>query len=67
MKDLLLLCTKNVPFVFDNDMYQQRDGVAMGPSLGPVFADIIMVELEKCMVHKLKDHLCFWKGMLMTL
>ena len=61
MKDLLLLCKKNVPFTFENDMYQHIDGVAMGSPLGPVLAGIIMVELEKCLVPELKDHLCFWK------
>lgn len=42
-------------------MYQQRDGIVIGSSLGPVIAGIIMVELEKGMVPKLKDRLCFWK------
>ena len=59
VKDLLLLCTKTVLFTFDNDMYQQRDGVTMGSPLGTVLAGIIMVELGKCMVPKLKDHLYF--------
>ena len=29
MKKLLLLCTKNLHFTFNNDIYQQSDGVAM--------------------------------------
>lgn len=45
MNELLLFCTKNVPFMFDSDVYQQRDGVA--PALGPAFPGIIMVDLEK--------------------
>ena len=47
MNELLLFCTKNVPFMFDNDVYQQRDGVAAGFPLGPAFPGIIMVDLEK--------------------
>ena len=29
MKNLLLLCTKNVYFTFENNIYQQNNGVAM--------------------------------------
>ena len=61
MKDLITLCTKNVPFTFNNEIYQQRDGVAMGSPLGPVLAGIIMVELENSIVPKLNSHLQFWK------
>ena len=46
MKELLTLCTKNVYFTFDNQVYQQNDGVAMRSPLGPVLAGTIMVELE---------------------
>ena len=54
MRDLILLCTKNVHFIFKNDIYKQTDGVAMGSPLGPVLAGIIMVELENYMVPKIK-------------
>ena len=43
MKGLLTLCTKNVHFAFDNQVYQQNNGVAMGSPLGPVLAGIFMV------------------------
>ena len=46
MKELLTLCTKNVYFTFDNQVYQQNDGVAMRSPLGPVLAGTFMVELE---------------------
>ena len=59
MKDLITLCTKNVPFTFNNEIHQQRDGVAMRYPLGPVFAGIIMVELENSIVPKLNSHLLF--------
>ena len=46
---------------FNNEIHQQRDGVAMRSPLGPVFAGIIMVELENSIVPKLHSHLQFWK------
>ena len=61
MRDLILFCTKNVDFIFNNDIYKQTDGVAMGSPLGPVLAGIIMVELENYMVPRLSNHLHFWR------
>ena len=40
MKKLLTICTKNVHFSFNNDIYIQIDGVAMGSPLGSVIANI---------------------------
>ena len=40
LKRLILKCTMNVPFQFDNEVYVQQDGVAMGSPLGPLLADI---------------------------
>ena len=46
LKKLILdTCTKTV-FSFMNKLYQQKDGVSMGSSLGPVLTNIIMSELE---------------------
>ena len=50
---------KNFPFTFNSNMYQQRDGAAMGSLLGPALASITFVGLEKCMLPKLKNHLMF--------
>lgn len=47
LKDLLLLCTENVPFMFDGHQYVQHDGVAMGSPLGPIFADIFVAHIEE--------------------
>ena len=44
MKDLLMLCTKNVHFSFNGDIYIQCDGITIGLPLGPVLAGIFMVE-----------------------
>ena len=61
MRDLILLCTKNVHFTFNKDIYQQTDGVVMGSPSGPVLAGVIMAELENTMVQRLSNHLYFWR------
>ena len=61
MKKLLDLCTKNVHFTFDGKLYLQIDGVAMGSPLGPVLANIFMVELERFLVPSLNGSLRVWK------
>ena len=61
MKELLLLCTKNVHFTFNNKIYQQCDGVAMWSLLGPVITRIFMVELEKSLIPALMEYMTPWK------
>ena len=45
MKKLLTICTKNIYFNFNNDIYIQFDGVAMGSPLSQVKAKIFLIEL----------------------
>ena len=61
MKELLILCTKNVHFTFNNETYIQVDGVAMGLPLGPVPANIFMVELETSVIPNLSNKVKLWK------
>ena len=61
MKDMLVLCTKNVHFSMNGGIYLQTDGVAMGCPLGSVLAGIFMVELERSLVPKLNNYIKFWK------
>ena len=61
MKELLLLCTKNAYFTFNNIIYQQCDGVPMGSPLGPVIVGIFTVELEKSLIPNLTEHMSPWK------
>ena len=61
MKKLLYLCTKEVHFSFNGKIYIQNDGVVMGSPLGPVLANIFMVELEKTVIPTLKNYLYCWK------
>jgi hypothetical protein len=47
LKELLILCTTKTPFRnFAGDLFLQTDGVMMGSSLGPSFANFYMCELE---------------------
>ena len=36
MKKFLTLCSKNVHFTLNNEIYVQNNGVAMGSPLGPI-------------------------------
>ena len=44
---LLKLATSESSFIFDNILYKQIDGVAMGPSLGPTLANAFLCHYEK--------------------
>ena len=61
MKELLPLCTKNVHFIFNGEIYAQIDGVAMGSPLDPVLANMFMVELEKILIRKLEKEVKLWR------
>ena len=47
IKNLLLLCTKDGHLTFRNNIYQKKEGVAMGSPLGPVVAGVSTVHLER--------------------
>ena len=57
----LTLCTKNVHFTFDNQAYQQNDGVAEGSPLQTIHAGIFMVELETWSISTLGNMILNWK------
>ena len=61
MKELLILCTKNVHFTSNNETYIQVDGVAMSSPLSPVLVNIFMVELETSVIPKLGNKVKLWK------
>ena len=46
LRQLLLLCTKNVQFTFNGQIYRQVDGVAMGSPLDPILSDIFLSSPE---------------------
>ena len=45
---LLRMVTSGVKFSFDDMMYRQKDGVAMGSPLAPVLASIFVGWCESC-------------------
>ena len=61
LRELLYLCTKKVHFMFNDKIYIQNDGVAMGSPLGPLLANILMTSLEEEVMPKLTPFLCNWK------
>ena len=60
MKMLLEVCTKELHFSFNEKMYKQINGVVMGNPLGPVIANIFMVELENKEVPAMSSILTNW-------
>ena len=55
IKELLIVCTKNVHLTFGGKTSFQPDRVVMGSPLSPVLADVFMVELENTLVRTLTD------------
>ena len=47
MVDLLRGVTKDQLFLFNGQLYEQTDGVAMGSPLGPLMANVFMCSIEK--------------------
>ena len=53
LKKLILDTCQKTTFKFNNSIYEQKDGVSMGASLGRVVANIVMTECEKVIVDNL--------------
>ena len=53
LKKLILDCCSKTAFSFDNQLYEQTDGVSMGSSIGPVLANIILTEFERAIIFDL--------------
>ena len=52
IKKLLTLCTKNIHFTLNNEIYVQNDGT---------LANVFMVELENTLVPRLHQHVKKWR------
>ena len=61
MKELLILCTKNVYFTLNEEVYKQAYGVALELLISPVLAGIFIVELENNILPGLQENLSFRK------
>ena len=55
LKHLLIVCTQQSHFQFNNEFFDQIDGVSMGSPLGPLFANIFMANFEKVHMNELKN------------
>ena len=47
MRELLTLATYELFFIFDQVMYRQTDGIAMGSPLGLILVNAFLCHLEK--------------------
>jgi hypothetical protein len=63
IRALLREATAETHFLFDNKVYVQHNGVAMGAQLAPVVADIFMAHLETSLMDQLMaTGVCTWHG-----
>ena len=46
LKRLLIMCTENIQFRLNSQIYRQKDGIAMDSLLGPLLADILLSKLQ---------------------
>ena len=61
MKELLTLCTKNIHFTLNNEIYVQNDGITTGYPQGPILANVFMVELGNTLILRLYQHIRKWR------
>lgn len=61
MKELLLLSLKEVHLIYEDGIYQQTDGVAIGSLVGPLLDRIFIAKLEAIVVPTLDNVLFKWK------
>ena len=61
LKQILYFCTKNVQFLFNNQIYHQRDGVAMKSPLSPLLADAFLGEIESTNLNGFTDKYTIYK------
>ena len=54
LRKLLIVCTQESHFQFNNEFFDQVDGVSMGSPLGPLFANVFMSDFEKKHMKQLK-------------
>ncbi|CAH8493014.1 unnamed protein product [Dicrocoelium dendriticum] len=60
LRQLILACTKNIQFQFNETFYRQIDGVAMGSPLGPLLADVFMSKLENTQLNECINNLVYY-------
>ena len=58
---LMMIATSKVEFSFNNLMYRQIDGVAMGSPLGPILATIFVGYHEKSLLDKVSKPIVYFR------
>ena len=59
--ELMQLTTSSVEFSFNNNMYRQIDGVAMGSPLGPALANIFVGHQEQKLFNVVNRPLAYFR------
>jgi hypothetical protein len=59
--ELLVKSTSSVEFSFDDVMYRQVDGVAMGSPLGPILANVFVGHHEKLLFSKVTKPMLYYR------
>jgi hypothetical protein len=60
-RSLLLHAVDDSYFVFNDKLYKQTDGMAMGSHLGPIFANIFLSHFEETFFNNLPSHPLLYK------
>ena len=60
LRELLMMCTKELHFVFNGKTYKQKDRVCLGSPLVPLLANVFMVHLEETIAPKLQTSMPTW-------
>ena len=66
LKKLFVFATSQTYFLFNNEIYDQTDGVAMGSPLGPALAILFWVTTETNGLILKEFQFCFISDMWMT-
>lgn len=61
LKEILLRCTLDVQFKFDNEFYRQTDGIAIRSLLEPLLADRFIANLQNTILRSSLDSFCLYK------
>ena len=62
LKDLFNFATKQTHFLFNGDVFDQIDGVAMGSPLAPILANLFMSNLEEKFLNSMEgNEVLFYK------
>ena len=61
LRELFIFATANTHFMFNGDLYDQIDGVAMGSPLGPVLANLFMGFHESNWINEFTGNVIFYR------